>query len=655
MYQHLFSKGKIGSMETPNRIVMTPMGIHLGNYDGSMSEETIAFYAKRAKGGVGVIFTEVTMVEETRGRGNCREMSAAQDAHIEGLKRLADEVHKYGSKVVVQIYHPGRQGISAVNGNLPMLSPSGIECQCVHQPTIAMTIEEIKDVIEHFIAAAVRIKEAGFDGVEIHGAHGYLVNQFLSPHTNHREDAYGGNFENRMRFLEEIVAGVKEKCGKDFPLIVRLSVDEFYDRIGLPEEGLHLEDGVKIAKCLEELGVDAIDVSSGTYETMNQAWEPSSFDQGWKIYLAETVKKAVNIPVIGVAVLRDPEYADQMIAEGKLDYAGSARAHFGDPEWANKAKEGRDNEIRKCISCLHCMEHLMVADMSGAPCECAINIQAGKELEYSELKVDGENRVIAIIGAGPAGLEAARVLALRNYKPVIFEKEAKVGGQLELANKPPKKEKITWLIDYLRIQAEKLGVEIRYNTKPTIEDLKALNPYAVFVSQGSNPIMPRSIPGIDGKEVLSTVDILNGKIKLSDKKIGVVGSGMTGIETAELLAEQGNEVTVFEMAENIGPGLFFQNLIDVMGRIQTYGVKLCPEHKLVEINGTKAVFELTKTGENKEYEFDYIIISLGTRPNTDLLEEIRQNFKNVTILGDAKKPGKIRHAMESGFVGAFAL
>lgn len=655
MFNNLFSKGKIGSMDTKNRIVMTSMGNHLGNTDGTMSKADIAFYGARAKGGVGVIFTEVSMVEESRGRGNLCQISVADDKYIPGLKELADEIHKYNSKIVIQIYHPGRQGISAVNGNLPMLAPSAIECQCVHQPTVAMTTKEVSDMVEKFILAAVRVKKSGIDGVEVHGAHGYLVNQFLSPHTNHRTDKYGGSFENRLRFLEEIVIGIKERCGKDFPLVVRLSVDEFYETIGLPEEGLHLKDGVKIAERMEQLGVDAIDVSSGTYETMNTAWEPSSFDQGWKINLAETIKKSVKIPVIGVSVIRDPEYADQIIADGKVDFVGSARQHFGDPEWSNKAKEGRTNEIRKCISCLHCMEVLMSSDITKLPCQCAINIQSGRELDYSNFIEDGDGRTVAIIGAGPAGLEAARVLAMRKFKPLIFEKSDKIGGQLEFANKPPKKEKINWLIDYLRVQSEKLGIEIRLESTPTIEDLKELNPYAVFVAQGSNPIMPKSISGIDGKEVLSIIDILSGRIKLKGKKIGVVGSGMTGLETAELLAETGNEVSLFEMADNIGPGLFFQNLIDIMGRTLKDGVHLYPKHKLIKIENGKLTFELMENNEIKDYSFDNVIISLGTRSNNKLIEEININFDIVKILGDASKPGRIRNAMETGFVNAYNL
>ncbi|ADL08293.1 FAD-dependent oxidoreductase [Thermosediminibacter oceani] len=654
MFDSLFSKGKIGTMETKNRIVFTAMGNALANNDGTVSERDIHFYGARAKGGVGLIITECTVVDE-RGKGNTRQICVYDDRFIPGLKALADEVHKYDGKIVVQIYHPGRQGISAINGNMPMMAPSDVECKVVRQPVQAMTIEQIEEMVNKFVDAAVRIKKAGFDGVEVHAAHGYLINQFLSPYTNKRTDKYGGSLENRMRFLEEIVTGIREKCGKDFPLLVRLTVDEFLGRVGLPEEGLHLEESVKIAKRLEELGVDALDISCGIYETMNVSWEPSSFEQGWKIHLAETVKKAVNIPVIGVSVFRDPEYADRMIKEGKIDFAGSARQHFADPEWSNKARDGRIDEIRKCISCLYCMETLINADLTGIPSQCSINIQSGREWELNEFKEDGEGKVVAIIGAGPAGLEAARILAKRKYKPVIFEKTDKLGGQLQLANKPPKKEKINWLIDYLKTQVEKAKVEIRYNAIPTVESLKELNPYAVFIAQGSNPIIPKSIPGIERKNVLTAEDILSGKVKLSNKKVAVVGSGMTGLETAHYLAAGGNDVSVFEMADEIGPGLYFQNLIEVLGHLESFKVKLYPKHKLVKIDEDKVVFENTKTGENEDYEFDYIVLSLGRIPNTGLVDEIKEAFDRVFVLGDAEKVGKIRNAMESGFTAAYNL
>lgn len=656
MYNNLFSRGKIGTMESKNRIVMTAMGNYLANTDGSVSDEDIAFYSARAKGGVGIIVTEATCVDDSRGRGNTHQISVADDKFISGLKNLAESVQQYGSKLIAQIYHPGRQGVSAINQNKGMLAPSDVKCGVVQQPIEVMSVEQIEEMIEKFIEAAERVKKAGLDGVEVHGAHGYLINEFLSPYTNRRNDRYGGDFENRMRFLEEIIMGIRERCGEEFPLIVRLSVDEFLETIGRANTGLKLAEGIKIAQRLEKLGVDAIDVSSGIYETMNTAWEPTSFEEGWKINLAESVKEKINIPVIGVSVIRNPEYADQILREEKVDFIGSARQHLADPEWSNKVQDGRGNEIRKCISCLRCMETLISADQRPGGFECAVNIRAAAEAEYDELNTDGNGKKVVIIGAGPSGLEAARVLAKRNYNPIIFEKEDKIGGQLQLAKKPPKKDKIAWLIEYYQEQLKKLDIDLRLNTEANIESIKEINPAAVFVAQGSTPVIP-DIEGINSKNVLTSEEILRDKIDLRNKEIAVIGSGMTGIETAHFLAEKDNDLSLFEMESEIGPDLYFQNLIDHMNYIKKLGVDLYPGHRLNKIRNGRAVFDLMDSDSNqtKEYNFDYIILALGRKTNNELIAEIQSEFLNVKILGDANKVGKIRNAVESGFKAACSL
>ncbi|MDI3480419.1 MAG: hypothetical protein PWQ97_74 [Tepidanaerobacteraceae bacterium] len=655
MYESLFSKGRIGTLELKNRIVMAPMGNYLNNKDATVSDEMIAFYAERAKGGVGLIITEVTRVNDENGVADSHQLSAADDKYIPGLTKLAEAIHKYDGRIFIQLHHPGRQGFCALNGNKPMMAPSAIPCNVVRQETRAMTTQEAEGLVQDFIEAACRVKKAGFDGVELHGAHGYLINQFLSPYTNKRNDKYGGSFENRMRFLDEIIEGIRERCGKDFPLIVRLSVDEFLRKAGIKEDGIVLEEGIRIAKHLEKSGVDAIDVSAGIYETMNVSWEPASYAQGWKLYLAEEVKKAVKIPVIAAAVIREPAYADKIIAQGSVDFVASARLHFADPEWSNKVKENRTDELRLCISCLHCMESLFNSEATGMPSECAINIQACRELEYSNLKEDGGGRTVVILGAGPSGLEAARVLAKRKFKPIVFEKSAQIGGQLELANKPPKKDKISWLIKYLRGQAQKLGVEIRLNKVPSLDEIKALNPYAVFIAQGSRPVIPKSIKGIEGENVFTAADVLAGRVEFYDKNVAVIGSGMTGLETADFLATKGNAVTVFEMADNIGPDMFFQNLIDIQERLSQNNVKMYTKHKLVKIEGRTAAFEVLPEGKTKEYCFDYIVLAMGTCPNTEMVEEIKASFENVRIIGDAGKPGRIRNAMETAFKSAYSL
>ena len=652
MYEKLFSEGKIGNLTIRNRYVMEPMGHHIADENGDTNDRTVAFYAERAKGGTGLIITEVCRVNDEHGMADLGQMSLAKDERMPGMKKLAEAVHGYGGKIFVQLHHPGNQGFCVLNGNEPMRTPSGIMSHATNQPCRAMTVEEIHDLVKDFGAAAARAKACGIDGVELHGAHGYLINQFLSPYTNKRTDEYGGSTDNRMRFILEIMDEIRKTCGPDYPLIARISVDECLEMNGL-DDGIKLEEGVEICKKLAEHGIDALDVSAGIYETMNVSWEPAGYAQGWKSYMAKAVKEAVDVPVFCTSVIRDPEFAEQLLEDGVCDFIGSARQNFADPEWANKAKEGRANEIRKCVSCLNCMECLFSADQTGIPTQCAINIRAGDELKYADLKEDGGGRVVAVLGAGPAGLECARVLAMRGFKPVIFEAKDRVGGQLEYANKPPKKDKLTWLIDYFKSQIEKYDIEVRLNTPATPEALKELNPYKVFASTGSVPVMPRSIEGIGGPNILTTTKILTGEVKLTGETVCVVGSGMTGIETADLLAEQGNKIYLYEMVPDIGPGIFFQNLQDVIGRLNQYDVKMFPGHKLVRLNENSAEFEVVADGTTDSCEFDHAVISLGTRPNGPG-EDILNAF-DVTLLGDCEKPGRIRHAVETGFVAAFNL
>lgn len=657
MYNRLFSKLNIGKMTVPNRIVMTAMGNHLANPDGTVSEADLAFYGARARGGVGLVITECACVDFDTGKGNLRQLAADDDKHVEGLARLAREIHKYGSRIAVQLYHPGRQGIAALNQVDSMKSSSKTECQCVHQPTHEMSKAEIREMVEKFAEGAERLKKAGIDAVELHGAHGYLIGQFLSPYTNKRTDEYGGSFENRMRFLDEIIDAVRRACGPDYPIIVRYSVDEHMDYAGLPEEGLHLQDGIEIAVHLEDKGIDALDISAGIYETMNTAWEPVGFEQGWKAEGPAEVKKAVHIPVIGAAVIREPDFAEKLLEEKKMDFIGSARTFFADPEWARKTREGKEKEIRKCISCLYCMETLMQADTSSVAMGCAVNFEGCRETQYSseKLKKDGNGRRVAVIGAGPSGMEAARILAKRGFCPVVFEKQEEPGGQIILAEKPPGKKKTGWLSQYLYGELKRHKVEMHFGQPADLEKLKMINPYAVFIAQGSLPALPKSIPGLDGEHVYTPDKILSGEVQLRGIRIAVIGSGMTGIETAEFLEAQGNNISVFEMEKEIGPGIFFQNLVDVMKRIQESGTALYPQHRLIRIEERTAIFEHTCTGEKLCYDFDAFVVSLGTRPNEEHVREIEQSFDRVVLLGDAGKPGRIEQAIRTGYLAAAEL
>jgi 2,4-dienoyl-CoA reductase-like NADH-dependent reductase (Old Yellow Enzyme family)/thioredoxin reductase len=644
-------------MTVPNRIAMTAMGNHMAQPGGEVSDVDVDFYAARAAGGVGLVILECLTNYYAHGKGNFGQMSADDDRFIPGLRRLADAVHQHGSAVAAQLYHPGRQGITDLNGVETMVSASEVECQAVHQPVHAASKQEIDDIVAKFAAAAGRCKAAGIDAVEIHGAHGYLITQFMSPYTNKRNDEYGGSFENRMRFLKEVMEAVRAEVGQEYPVMVRISLDEHLEFVGAPGQGITGEEGLKIARYVEQLGADALDVSCGIYETMNTAWEPIGFDEGWKIDGPAKVKEAVGIPVIGVSVIRNPDYAEKVLAEGKLDYVGSARQFFADPDWGVKAKQGRVDEIRRCISCMYCMETLMEADITGVTVACAINYQGGREGSFGDacLKLDGAGRAVAIVGAGVGGLEAAIVAAKRGFKPVVFEKSGVAGGQLLLAAKPPKKEKMLWLNEYQLNMVKKLGVEIRFNTPASVEAIKELQPYAVIIAQGSTPLLPASIPGLGQDNVYTPPQILNGEALLSEKRVAVIGTGMTGIETAEYLAEQGNTVTLFEMLDDIGPGLFFQNLIDVMSRLGAHQPEIHTRHKLVKIDGNKAVFELTDGGESKEFVFDAFLVALGVAPNTELVKELEAAFEKVFVIGDALEGGRLEPAISGGYKTAFMM
>lgn len=681
-YDLLFSPMKIGNVEIKNRVVMAPMCMGFGQFDGRVTEAMHNHYVERAKGGVGLIITEIARVNDITGAASFGQLGVSHDYHIAPLRKMADDIHSYGAKIMVELHHPGRQNLGLMIGTVPLsvacdkimgkayaklltgaIIPPGKKLQDkdIVPRTVApskcekskmaesvnrgLTKTGIKKLVRQFVDGAVRVQKAGCDGVELHAAHGYLIQQFLSPNTNHRNDEYGGSLENRMRFLMEIIDGIRRECGKDFPIIVRLSVDEMYEKIGQKGKGYDLQEGLKIAKALSDKGIDAIDVSSAAYDTFNYWLEPTTFDCGWRKYLAAEVKKVVDIPVLAANLIRSPEQAEKQLEDGIQDFISLGRPLLADPHWVNKVEQGEEKTVKRCICCLYCFESMENNAYCYTHGNCSVNPFIGRD--DVKLKKNGNGRKIVVVGSGVAGLTAAELFSKRGFDVTVLEKSESYGGQINLADKPPHKQKLHWCVDDLYTNALQNGVKFEFNTIATPEMLDALAPELVINATGANAVFPKPFKK---DNVCTVTDILNGNVVLNDKKVAVIGSGMTGLETSELLCEQGNKVSIIEMADEIAPGAYFQQLDDALPKLNAAGTQFYASSKLVDIQPDCVVVENTKTGEKKNIEADFVVLSLGCRPDNSLLDEIKDGKSyRVLNIGDSVKIGRIANATQAAF------
>lgn len=684
-YKMLLSPMNIGTMTVKNRVVMTAAEMSLGQTDGCPTEKMMDYFEERAKGGIGLIITGICRVNDMGAASTFTQLAMSHDYHIAPMREFAGRIHRHGAKLCVQLHHPGRQGYASAINTLPAVIPVvkafpkvldglykctplllGLEekklCMSVQSPSKcelsahgatrihAMSRREIKRLVSDFIDAAERCQKAGVDAVELHGGHGYLIQQFLSPNTNLRTDEYGGSFENRLRFLSEIVTGIRVRCGRDYPLIVRLTVDEMYDRVGMPGKGYGLEEGKRIARRLEELGVDAINVTSACYDTYNRWLEPSSYEPGWRAYLAKEIKSVVSVPVIAANFMRSSEQAERQLEEGYQDFIGSARSFICEPHWVKKIEEGRPREIRRCIGCLHCISSFMANATVGKSGECALNPGVGREREYEYPAQDGNGRRVVVVGAGIAGLAAAETMARRGFAVTVLEKEAEPGGQVRTASACNLRGKLFWCVEDRLAALRALGVELRFGTVADVEMIRAMNPCAVLVAAGSKPVRPKSIPGSDLPQVYLPAEIIHRRITLQNERVLVAGSGLTGLETAEILNETGNQVTILEMADEIAPGAWFQLVDDELERLTPHGTKFLTGHRLLCISPGEAVAEERRTGHQVHIPIDSVVLSLGVRPESALAQELEAaGVPQVFAVGDAEKGGTIAHAVKSAY------
>lgn len=632
----LFQKGKIGNLELPNRMLMTAMVTNYCAEDGKPTERFIAYHEARARGGIGLESTGacyVTMAD----RGFPNQAGMQQDENIPAWREFTNRIHAAGGKCSTQLYHAGRQTSTDATG-LPLEAPSAIPCPLMGGMPVELTVERIHEIVREYGEAARRAKEAGFDAVEIHGAHGYLINEFQSPYSNKRTDEYGGSVENRERFPLEVLRSVRAAVGPDFPIIYKVSAEE-----GV-EGGLTIEDTCEFAKKLVANGASAILTSRAVYENVQYQIPPAYEDLALNVENAAKIKKAINnaIPVSVVGRIRGYEMAEEILESGKADFITMGRPLLCDPELPNKMKEGRFDEIHECLSCNQgCADFLL----AGKPITCMLNPVTGHEYE-TDLSPVANPKAVLVLGGGAGGMECARIAATRGHKVTLVEKSDRLGGQMNYAKLPPHKELIGKYIDFQSRELKRLGVDVKLNTTMTADEVKAFGADEVVLTVGSSPA-ELNVPGADGKNVVTAREALTGADV--GKNVAVIGGGLVGIETAEYLVERGHNVTIVEMQSDIGMDM---GTISKMSMLEHYGKRddfnYVTNAKLTAINPDSVTVE--RDGKSETLGgIDTVVMAVGSKPDSELKDALDKAGVAYHTAGDVNKVGQIVHAVREAF------
>ena len=632
MFDKIFIPFKIGNVEIKNRIVMPGMGNAKGTWDGYGTDALDAWYVARAKGGTGLIITEITAIEPHAPQG-IWEAAIYDDSYIPGYVKMVNEVHAAGAKIFLQLHHAGRESDEDITDE-EVLAVSKIPCPLHRQINREMTTEEVWEIIEAYGDAAERGKRAGFDGIEVHGGHGYLPAQFMSMHTNKRTDEFGGDMASRAKFGIEMVKNIKAKCGVDYPVMLRFSGDE------LVADGRRVRETIMYLKMMiREAGLDAVNITVGTYGVMHSIIAPSQLDIMYVMDSVEKVKKALTpfgVPVLGVGRINDPTVAEMLIEDGVLDAVCCGRALIADPEFVNKTKEGRLDEICPCIGCMTRCQGLPGSPLSPGGISCACNPLSGWELTYKVEKVANHKNLV-VVGGGPGGLYAAMLAAKCGHKVTLFEKDEKLGGQALIACMPPHKSEIARLVKHYVTMCKKYGVELRTGVQATADDVLALKPDAVILATGSKPVVPNLEN--DGIAVVKAVDILKGDIMCGENVL-VVGGGLVGLETAEYVAMQNRRATVVEMQAQAGADVHFSIQYHVLKSLRGSDIPVLTNTKVVRFTVDGAVCE-GPDGEFVLKGFDQVAMAVGSKSYNPLEEALTGKVAYLKAIGDAIDVGKI--------------
>lgn len=661
MFDILFSPVYINHTQIKNRIVYPSMGV-LYSKEGKLNDRYLNYYEEKAKGGAGIVTVGPVGINKSAIGYFAPQLD--NDAAIESFSLLAKTIQSAGAKAWVQLMHAGAYARPEYMGATQPVAPSPVYSQYSKAQARELTLEEINGIQMDFVKSAVRAKMAGFDGVELIGSAGYLICQFLSPLRNVREDDYGGSFENRIRFVREIIEQMRSELGDDYPITIRMAGNDF-----VPGSNTDLETP-EIARVYERAGIDAISVTGGWHEahvpqlTMN-------VPQGAYAYLAQNIKKAVSIPVIASNRLTEPKLAEKLLRDCQADLVNLGRVLMADPFWPQKAGSGHPERIVPCVACLQgCMDELV----NGHPVQCMVNPRQGYEGVRTIKETDQPKKVL-VIGAGPGGLEAAYRAALAGHSVDLYEKEEKIGGQLWIAGTPPHKQELWKIINYYEEMIKLHNIRLNLNIKVDLEMILALKPEYIIAAEGAESLQPQ-IPGVEGSGVLSAWDVLKNDPPLGGK-IAILGGGAVGLETAHFLAikgtippevlsflfcnraesterlwqlaYQGNkQITVFEKLPRVGTGVGRSSIWGLMNELRKHGVKLATRTNVVSFKDGLLTYE--RDGVSTSDTYDNLIIAVGSKPVRKIADTLAETGIPFSIIGDSVRPGQITDAIHQGYL-----